>query len=117
MPPDVQYQDILLDDIKEYRTILSALLNRLSNASVKECQDIRENFDTSLLEEYDYDYAGVENVENDVKKHRNEIKRIMEKLKNQDYECSKEIYNECFNAYIYQYYYLGNHDYPISDQN
>ena len=117
MPPDVQYQDILLDDIKEYRKILSALLNDLNDSPIQECKDIRNDFDVSLLEGYDYDYAGVENVENDVKRHRNEIKRIMDNLEKQDYDYSKKVYNECFHAYIYQYYYLGNHYYPFNDLN
>tara|TARA_Y100001970_G_C13956656_1_gene711046 strand:- start:312 stop:683 length:372 start_codon:yes stop_codon:yes gene_type:complete len=117
MPEDIQYQDILLDDIKEYRKILSALLDRLNTSPIKECKDIREDFDVSLLEEYPYAYSGTENVENDVKKHRNEIKRIMECLEKQDYEYSKEVYNECFNAYIYQYYYLGNQDCPFNGLN
>jgi len=117
MPEDVQYQDILLDDIKEYRKILSALLNGLNNAPIQQCKDIRNDFNLSLLEDYIYDYAGVENVENDVKKHRDEIKRIMDSLEKQDYEYSKQLYSECFNAYIYQYYYLGNHDCPFSGLN
>jgi len=117
MPPDIQYQDILLDDIKEYRKILSALLNRLNDSPIQECKDIRNDFDVSLLDDYEYHYAGVENVENDVKRHRNEIKRIMDHLEKQDYDYSKQIYNECFNAYIYQYYYLGNQDCPFSGLN
>tara|TARA_Y100000389_G_C17439980_1_gene507964 strand:+ start:358 stop:729 length:372 start_codon:yes stop_codon:yes gene_type:complete len=117
MPPDIQYQDILLDDIKEYRKILSALLESLNTSPIQECKDIREDFDLSLLEEYPYAYSGTETVENDVKKHRDEIKRIMESLEKQDYEYSKEVYNECFNAYIYQYYYLGNHDCPFNGLN
>lgn len=117
MPPDIQYQDILLDDIKEYRKILSALLDRLNNSPIQECKDIRNDFDRSLLDDYEYHYSGVENVENDVKKHRNEIKRIMDNLEKQDYDYSKQIYNECFNAYIYQYYYLGNQDCPFNGLN
>jgi len=117
MPPDIQYQDILLDDIKEYRKILSVLLNDLNNSPIQDCKDIREGFDVSLLEEYPYAYSGTENVENDVKRHRNEIKRIMEKLEKQDYDYSKKVYHECFNAYIYQYYYLGNQDCPFNGLN
>ena len=117
MPEDVQYQDILLDDIKEYRKILSALLTGLNNAPIQQCKDIRNDFNLSLLEDYLYEYAGVENVENDVKKHRDEIKRIMDSLEKQDYEYSKQLYSECFNAYIYQYYYLGNYDCPFSGLN
>lgn len=117
MPPDIQYQDILLDDIKEYRKILSVLLNDLNNSPIQDCKDIREGFDVSLLEEYPYAYSGTENVENDVKRHRNEIKRIMEKLEKQDYDYSKKVYHECFNTYIYQYYYLGNQDCPFNGLN
>ncbi len=117
MPHDVQYQDILLDYIKEYRKILSLLLDRINNSLIQECKDIKNDFDVSLLNDYEYDYAGLENVENDVKRHRNEIKRIMDHLEKQDYDYSKQIYNECFNAYIYQYYYLGNYDCSFSGLN
>ena len=49
MPPDVQYQDILLDDIKEYRKILSVLLDRLNNSPIQECKDIRNDFAFILM--------------------------------------------------------------------
>jgi hypothetical protein len=110
MPEHVMHQDVLLDDIKEYRKILSGLLEYLNDSERDECKDIRNEFNVSLLEEYDYAYAGLENVQNDVTEHRNEIERIMSELEKQDNHESKKIYQECYHCYIYQYYYLGNSD-------
>ena len=108
MPDDVQYQDILMDDIKEYRKILSGLLDHLNKSEIQECRDIRNDFDVSLLEDYPYAYSGIDIIQRDVEKHRNEITRIMSELEKLDDEESKKIHNECLNCYIYQYYYLGN---------
>jgi len=117
MPEHVMHQDVLLDDIKEYRKILSGLLEYLNDSEREECRDIRNEFDVSLLEEYDYAYAGLENVQNDVSKHRNEIERIMSELEKQDNHESKKIYQECYHCYIYQYYYLGNSDASFDDDS
>jgi hypothetical protein len=117
MPEHVMYQDVLLDDIKEYRKILSGLLEYLNDSEREECRVIRNEFDVSLLEEYDYAYAGLENVQNDVSKHRNEIERIMSELEKQDNHESKKIYQECYHCYIYQYYYLGNSDASFDDDS
>jgi len=110
MPEHVIDQDILLDDIKEYRKILSGLVEELNDSTRNECREILNEFDVSLFEEYDYSYSGLENVQNDVSKHRNEIQKIMSRLEKQDYPESKKIYNDCLTCYIYQYYYLGNLD-------
>ena len=110
MPDDVQYQDMLMDDIKEYRKILSGLLDNLNTSEIQECRDIRIDFDVSLLEDYPWAYSGVDIVCRDVEKHRNEITRIMGELEKLDDEGSKKIYKECSECYIYQYYYLGNTD-------
>ena len=117
MPEHVMYQDVLLDDIKEYRKILSGLLEYLNDSEREECRDIRNEFDVSLLEEYDYAYAGLENVQNDVTEHRSEIERIMSELEKQDNHESKKIYQECYHCYIYQYYYLGNSDASFDDDS
>ena len=110
MPEHVMQQEVLLDDIKEYRKILSGLLEYLNDSERDECKNIRNGFDESLVEDYDYAYAGLESVQNDVTKHRDEIERIMGELEKQDNPESKKIYEECYHCYLYQYYYLGNED-------
>jgi hypothetical protein len=117
MPEHVMHQDVLLDDIKEYRKILSGLLEYLNDSERDECKDIRNEFNVSLLEEYDYAYTGLENVQNDVTEHRSEIERIMSELEKQDNHESKKIYQECYHCYIYQYYYLGNTDAAFDDDS
>ena len=110
MPEHVMHQDVLLDDIKEYRKILSGLLHYLNESEREECRNIRNGSDESLFGSYDYAYSGLENVQNDVLKHRSEIERVMGELEKQDNPESKKIYEKCYNCYIYQYYYLGNTD-------
>jgi len=110
MPEDVIHQDVLLDDIKEYRKILYGLVEHLHQSERNECKLILNAFDVTLFEEYEYAYSGLENVENDVTKHRGEIHKIMSELEKHDNHESKNIYNECLKCYIYQYYYLGNTD-------
>jgi hypothetical protein len=118
MTDDIISQDILLDDIKEYRKLINGLLYRINNKINEndECKTILNDFKNLMnIEPFNYDYAyiGYENIMTDVKKHKKYISEIMERLKNsQDTECDN-IYNECYSCYIYQYYYLGNYNYQV----
>ena len=85
MPDHIVQQDIMLDDIKEYRKIISGLMYHL-----------HKNYDTSLIEyqtiynEYSflsevtpfnhhYGYIGYEPIYEDTQKHRKYISEMMEK--------------------------------------
>tara|TARA_B110000046_G_C12948747_1_gene379152 strand:- start:415 stop:765 length:351 start_codon:yes stop_codon:yes gene_type:complete len=107
--PEIIEQDFLLDTIKEYRKILSYLLVCIRGALSNECKSVLEMFNVSLLSGYEYAYSGVENIQIDVDAYKEEIRKIMDCLENQDNGDSKNIYQECYQSYIYQYYYLENH--------
>ena len=110
MPQEIVEQDILLDDIKEYRKILSGLLMSIDNAVSEECKSVLDDFNISLLPEYSYAYSGLDNILRDVDEHKEEIRKIMTGLEANDDTDSKNIYQECYECYIYQYYYLGNYN-------
>tara|TARA_Y100001958_G_C21241605_1_gene569497 strand:+ start:3483 stop:3836 length:354 start_codon:yes stop_codon:yes gene_type:complete len=110
MPPDVVEQDILLDDIKEYRKILSGLVRMIQESTNNNCRDVLRDFNRDLLEEYPYAYSGLDIVYRDVDNHKEQIRKIMDRLEGLDDEDSKRIFKECYECYIYQYYYLGNRD-------
>lgn len=110
MPLEVVEQDILLDDIKEYRKILSGLLTSIHQSENNNCKDVLRDFDRSLLEEYPYAYSGLDTVYRDVDKHKEQIRKMMNRLEILDDKDSKRIFKECYECYIYQYYYLGNRE-------
>jgi hypothetical protein len=110
MPPDVIQQDILLDDIKEYRKIIFGLIEMIQTSDNNDCRNVLRDFNRDLLEEYTYAYSGLDNVDRDVDNHKEQIRKIMDRLSVLDDEDSKSIFKECYQCYIYQYYYLGNRD-------
>ena len=116
IPDDIVQQDIMLDDIKEYRKIISGLMYHLHNNydSCDECKTIYNEY--KFLSEvtpfnHHYSYIGYEPIYEDTQKHRKYIEEIMNRIKNaQKPECDT-IYNECYSSGIYQYYVLGNYNY------
>ncbi len=113
IPDDIIQQDILLDDIKEFRKIIDVLLNRLNNQDNEICKYILtfcDNYLTTIPYDYQYEYKGYEKIVEDINAHKDVIKKIMEKLEDADSNICREIYNECFHSYLYQYYYLGNYN-------
>jgi hypothetical protein len=112
MPDDIIQQDILLDDIKEFRKIISGLLYNVNLHYNKndECDAILNDFnglpDVGPLN-YEYEYKGYDNVLSDYRKHKNYIGKIMERLKNAKNTVCDNIHNECHDSGLYQYYYLG----------
>jgi hypothetical protein len=113
MPDDIIQQDILLDDIKEFRKIISILLYNISKHinTNDECKTILNDFNQLSdihVFNYDYDYIGYDNVLSDYRKHKKYIREIMERLKNAQVTVCDDIHNECYGSDLYQYYYLGN---------
>mgnify|MGYP001259889679 CR=1 FL=1 len=113
VPDDIIQQDILLDDIKEFRKIISGLLYKISNNSDTndECKTILEHFENmKVIEPFNYEYAyiGYDNVLRDYHKHKKYIDEIMNRLKNANDTVCDDIHNECYECDLYQYYYLGN---------
>jgi hypothetical protein len=109
MPDHIIQQDILLDDIKEYRKIIMVLLNQLNNLDEPECKNVfffSEEASASLPSDYDYEYKGIDNIIIDIKQHRLVIKIIMDRLQDSTNNNCKVIYNECYNSPLYQDYYL-----------
>ena len=116
MPDDIVQQDILLDDIKEYRKIISGLMYHL-----------QKNYDTSdecktIYNEYiflakitpfnhHYGYIGYEPIYADAQKHKKYISELMNRIKNAGKTECDTIYNECYSSGIYQYYILENYNY------
>ena len=106
-------QDILLDYIKEFRRIISTLLNIINNKRDEndECKIIMNEFNDLLsikIYNYDYSYKGYNIIKNDITKHKKYISEIMGRLKDSDNHICDIIHNECFESGIFQYYYLGN---------
>ena len=67
MSDDIISQDILLDDIKEYRKLISGLLYKINNKINEnyECKTILNDFKNLMnIEPFNYDYAyiGYENT-------------------------------------------------------
>lgn len=113
MPDDIIQQDILLDDIKEFRKIISVLLYKIynNNNTNDECKIILEDFDNLrniTPFNYDYDYIGYDNILSDYNEHKKYIEGIMNRLKNANDTVCDDIHNECYDSDLYQYYYLGN---------
>lgn len=109
MPSDIIEQDILLDDIKEYRKILEGLISMIQESSNNDCQNVLRDFDRDLLEEYSYAYSGLENVYRDVEQHKDQIRKIIDRLGVLDDEDSKNIFKTCYECHHFQYYF-GNRD-------
>lgn len=113
MHDDIIQQDILLDDIKEFRKIISVLLYKIynNNNTNDECKIILEDFDNLrniTPFNYDYDYIGYDNILSDYNEHKKYIEGIMNRLKNANDTVCDDIHNECYDSDLYQYYYLGN---------
>lgn len=113
MSDDIIQQDILLDDIKEYRKIIDVLINRLNNRDSDTCKHILtfcDNYLTTIPEDYQYEYKGYEKIIEDINAHKEVIKKILDKLEDSGDNYCYEIHTECTQSYLYQYYYLGNYN-------
>lgn len=110
IPDDIIQQDLLLDDIKEYRKIINVLFYKIQqHLDVDDCSAIINEFENLLDIEpfnYDYEYSGYDNVLNEYHKHRKYIEEVMNRLKNSQNNICDELYNECFSSEVYRYYYL-----------
>ena len=116
MPDHIVQQDIMLDDIKEYRKIISGLMYHLHNNYdiSDECKTIYKEY--NFLSEvtpfnHHYGYIGYELIYEDSQKHRKYISEMMERIKNAGKPECDVIYNGCYSSGIYQYYVLGNYNY------
>lgn len=106
---DIIQQDILLDDIKEYRKIISVLLTKLNNSDDKDCKNIlffSQKHVNTLPYDYEYEYKGLNFIIDDVNDHKEVIQKMMDKLQGSENNYCKELYNECYNSELYQDYYL-----------
>ena len=113
IPDDIIQQDILLDDIKEFRKIIGVLINRLNNRDSDTCKHILtfcDNYLTTIPGDYQYEYKGYEKIIEDINAHKEVIKKILDKLEDSGDNYCYEIHTECTQSYLYQYYYLGNYN-------
>jgi len=115
MPDHIVQQDMMLDDIKEYRKIISGLMYHLHKNydTSDECKTIYNEY--NFLSEvtpfnHHYGYIGYELIYEDTQKHRKYISEMMERIKNAGKPECDSIYNECYTSEIYQYYVLGNYN-------
>lgn len=118
MPDEIVQQDIMLDDIKEYRKIISGLCSHLERnfQTSEESRTILNDFDfLRMITPFNYNYAyiGYDNIYADVQKHRKYIDEMMNRIKNAGQPECDAIYNECYSSDIYQYYVLQNYNYNI----
>ena len=109
MPEHIIQQDVLLDDIKEYRKIFRILMERLNNSELNECKNIIQNsqdYINIIPDNYEYEYKGIDNILDDVDIHKRVIEKIMNELELSNNNECKEMYNTCYNTDIYQEFFL-----------
>ena len=111
-PDDIIQQDILLDDIKEFRQSIQCFITtryqitliRMMNAKL--CWQHFENMKVIGPFNYEYAYIGYDNVLSDYHKYKKYIQEIMDRLKNANGTVCDDIHNECHESGLYQYYYF-----------
>tara|TARA_B100001094_G_scaffold332794_1_gene406528 strand:- start:1633 stop:2028 length:396 start_codon:yes stop_codon:yes gene_type:complete len=107
---NLEQQDILLDNIKEYRKIIRNIMDELNNCDNPDCKKLYRvyyYFHSISLFNYDYSYSTLEYVQIEEQSHRNNIEILMSRLNASDDSGCKYIYNKIYHSRLYQYYYLG----------